>query len=304
MYPDHLNKNSQYRFLQSDIFDQAPYRWSTSFLEGKYSIGMHEQDFFEINIVLNGQGCHYIGSHRVLTERGDVFFIPPHIPHGYASLKGLDVYHLLLHEEYLRRHGSELQSLPYYFTLFNIEPVMRIGGNFQLYLKIKDEEFCRIDYLLERLLNRKAWGSEEAIMHNSCALMLIIQLCAIYATHYPQKSHISHPAHYGLDFMKSISEIYENYHHKLTINDLAEIAHQSRNSYIASFKKIMHTTPANFLIQLRLSKAKELLGQSDLVIAEIAQQTGFHDAPHLERTFKKTEHCTPVTYRKNMRGGA
>ena len=56
---------------------------------------MHEQDFYEINIIVKGTGMHYINDNKVLAKVGDVFILPPRVPRGYYDNEGFDVYHLL-----------------------------------------------------------------------------------------------------------------------------------------------------------------------------------------------------------------
>ena len=55
-----------------------------------YEIGMHEQEFYEINLITKGEGMHYIDDSRIKAEVGDVFIIPPKISHGYLGGKDFD----------------------------------------------------------------------------------------------------------------------------------------------------------------------------------------------------------------------
>ena len=55
-------------------------------------------------------------------------------------------------------------------------------------------------------------------------------------------------------------------------------------------------TPWEYLIRLRLEKAKQLLRNSDFTVSEIAQRTGFCDASYLTRVFRRHEQMTPRRY--------
>ena len=45
----------------------------------------------------------------------------------------------------------------------------------------------------------------------------------------------------------------------------------------------LRTTPAKYLLRLRLAKAKQLLEQTELKVSEIAQQTGFATLHNIHR---------------------
>ena len=113
---------------------------------------MHTQSFFELNIILEGEGMHYIENQKLPVQRGDVFIIPPNIKHGYHAISDFDVCHILMSQGFFERYAGELKALPMFFLLFNIEPIMRTVGNSSLYLKISEENFIHINYLLEQLI--------------------------------------------------------------------------------------------------------------------------------------------------------
>ena len=57
-------------------------------------------------------------------------------------------------------------------------------------------------------------------------------------------------------------------------------------------------TPANYLQQYRISKAKELLRTTDMNREMICAQIGLYNCSHLGRLFRSYEGCTPDQYRK------
>ncbi|PRY95736.1 AraC family transcriptional regulator with amidase-like domain [Hasllibacter halocynthiae] len=59
-------------------------------------------------------------------------------------------------------------------------------------------------------------------------------------------------------------------------------------------------TPAEAFMRLRLAHAKLLLGRSGRSVAQIAAETGFCDASHLIRAFRKREGVTPDAWRRGL----
>ena len=62
------------------------------------------------------------------------------------------------------------------------------------------------------------------------------------------------------------------------------------------FKETTGITPHQYVIRCRIDRAKNLLQQGKLSIAEIAKEVGFVDQSHLHRHFKRLVGVTPKKY--------
>lgn len=71
-----------------------------------------------------------------------------------------------------------------------------------------------------------------------------------------------------------------------------------------SFKKHRHISLAKHVQQVRLLRAKTLLGNPYIALAEIAKRTGFSDASYFIRVFRKVYGMTPSQFRKTVEDGA
>ncbi|ADE54141.1 xylose operon transcription regulator XylR [Coraliomargarita akajimensis] len=72
----------------------------------------------------------------------------------------------------------------------------------------------------------------------------------------------------------------------------------SRRSLEMRFREQMHCSIREYLIQVRVKRAKELLEQTEHPIETIAALTGFCHAPHFSSTFKRQVGFSPSAYRK------
>lgn len=81
------------------------------------------------------------------------------------------------------------------------------------------------------------------------------------------------------------------------VNTLAQQMNMSYTQLSRKLKNIADTSPAAFITQLRLEKARRLLLTSDATIGEVAAQCGFDDPSYFTRTFKAAYGDTPKTYR-------
>ncbi len=101
-------------------------------------------------------------------------------------------------------------------------------------------------------------------------------------------------------FIGALDYIEKNYHRNFKITELADHLFISRDYLFKLFIKNTGTSPSNFITQYRLNEAMQLLSNISLSLNEIAHQTGFYDAYHFSRTFKKHQHKSPTQYRKEL----
>ena len=75
-----------------------------------------------------------------------------------------------------------------------------------------------------------------------------------------------------------IDFIYNNYKSKITVDQLADLAHINKYYFIKKFKKEIGYSPYQYIINHRIDEAKYYLTHMDYTIGEIAEITGFESA--------------------------
>ncbi|MEH7416791.1 bifunctional transcriptional activator/DNA repair enzyme AdaA [Neobacillus drentensis] len=98
---------------------------------------------------------------------------------------------------------------------------------------------------------------------------------------------------------KITNHINENYHSKLTLETLAIISHGSPYHLQRTFKKVTGMTPVEYIQEVRIIKAKELLVKSDRAVTDISRMVGIPNTPYFITLFKKKTGDTPVQYRQS-----
>lgn len=84
----------------------------------------------------------------------------------------------------------------------------------------------------------------------------------------------------------------------LSLNKAAHVANVSANHFSAIFSQNMGQTFIEYLTELRMNKAKELLRCTSKRSSEIAGEVGYKDAHYFSYLFKKAQGMTPSEYRK------
>ena len=293
-----LKNHDHYYYTHSDFFNHSS-DLVHAFLMKDYDIGMHEQEFFEINIISRGSGFHYINNNAINANEGDVFIIPPKISHGYVGGEGFDVFHVIMSDSFMNKYIADLQNLSAFYKLFGAEPLMRGKTSSPLHLTLSKEELTptlNIIFEIAKYINYN--DPTESLIRSNLAMASIGLLCSAYTLSHPNSDMTQSEEH---ALMESISYIHERYYEKITIETLLQIAHMSRTSYIKKFKEICKMSPAAYITKIRLDAALVMIQTTSLSVSEIAYRTGFYDASHLTKTFEATYNTSPMSYRENNR---
>lgn len=100
---------------------------------------------------------------------------------------------------------------------------------------------------------------------------------------------------------EAIAYMKKNYHDpELTMNSLAEYLQMSAVSLSIEFKNEIEVNPSEYLANLRMNKAKELLRNTDMLIKDVGVAVGYEDDRSFRRRFKKYTGITPAQYRDNL----
>lgn len=157
----------------------------------------------------------------------------------------------------------------------------------------------KIENLFENLLVYKAARDNIDELFTTGILNLI--LCEIlreagYREDTAQKSGFSLKTDY---IQKAIKFMHMNYSNSISISSVANYISLDRTYFSKLFKYTTGQSPADFLAEIRITKAKNLLTHSSLSIEAIALSTGFSSIFYFSSAFKKITGITPSDYRKH-----
>lgn len=91
--------------------------------------------------------------------------------------------------------------------------------------------------------------------------------------------------------------IEKNYAQHIALSHISASANLSPNFFHSVFKSIKNITPAQYLLNIRVMHAKEMLIKSNAPISEIALDCGFESQSYFNYVFKKYTTLTPKAYR-------
>ena len=101
-------------------------------------------------------------------------------------------------------------------------------------------------------------------------------------------------------YLKILDYLNTHYSENVTLDVLSEIFYTPKPTLIYNFKKFVGKSIIDFLVDLRLTKAKQMLVSTKKGLEEIAYLNGFSSANYFGLIFKKREGLSPSNYRKNQ----
>ncbi len=96
-----------------------------------------------------------------------------------------------------------------------------------------------------------------------------------------------------------IKYLNHSYTQHLTLDYLAKFACMNKFYLAKQFKKYTGFSPADYIITLRINKAKEMLKSTSFPAVKIAHEVGIHDINNFTNLFKKKVGMTPIQYRQS-----
>jgi AraC family transcriptional regulator len=97
-----------------------------------------------------------------------------------------------------------------------------------------------------------------------------------------------------------VIERMRNLRTELSLQVLAKESGYSRVHFVRMFRAATGYTPHNYLLKLRLDRARELLASPALSLTDIALECGFSSHSHLSHVFRQVLGATPSEYRRSL----
>lgn len=157
------------------------------------------------------------------------------------------------------------------------------------------------------MLEQIGYGSEELV--ERCGDFQ--QMSSMFSTVEQTKEYLVKVLETVIDFRENVSSkkyhslleeakayIEQNFdNEEISLNTVAATVNLSPNHFSTIFSQEMGKTFIEFLTEVRMEKAKELLRTTSMKMAEIAFLVGYKDPHYFSYLFKKTQECTPREFR-------
>jgi len=97
---------------------------------------------------------------------------------------------------------------------------------------------------------------------------------------------------------KAVQRMHQDYTENLSVRQLARLSALSESQFERRFRKVMGSSPREYLIRVRVRSACRLLEQTNWTIARTALECGFYDHSHFSHAFRRQMGLSPSAFRK------
>ena len=285
--------------MEQIIYEQIPIKESQSYIYLIHKVPYqdefpyHEHPEFEITFVVSGNGQRITDQFIEPFNQGEIILVPPSLPHAWIFDPALCNEDGLVETDTWQFPTNFLTKLASNFPEF--QPMVTFFQDLRQAIQLTGETGKRIFNMLQHFGENSETGRLICLWK---VLDLIYQSGEYrYLGTQLFQEHLIHKDKRKLNAIYRY--IVENYHHKITLDEIAHVASMSKSTFCVFFKKATQKTFTEFLTAFRIQMACILMRRSDKNISEICYAVGFADIPFFNRTFKRIMGMSPTMYIKS-----
>lgn len=241
-----------------------------------HCIGPRVLPYYKIVLVLRGSGFFVMDGYETLLRTGDVFFLFPHVKHHYYANRD-DPWEL----KWAAFGGTSCAGLTQALSVTPENPILHNVMTRRL-LTMLDGVIAGMEQ--EKTVEYGALGS---------LYLLFDEILRIREN----EALVQNEASEDALVEKVLTFVSLNYANDLNVDVVRSHVNYSRSYFSHFFKKKTGMSLPQYINTLRVERAKELLRQTDLKVAEIANSIGYSDAFYFSRIFKQLTGQSPQQYK-------
>jgi AraC-like DNA-binding protein len=249
--------------------------------------------FAELAIITDGSARHQSEAGWEPISKGDVLAIPVGRSHGYGDCEHMSLINILFDPHEMALPLNWQSQIPGYDSAFAFHEQSSAAARLVSRFRLSEQGLARAVQLCARIHDEtveQRGGYQAAAKGLFC--VLLAELCRHEGT---SESPVSEAMIRLSDLLGWLNR---NYGRQISTAVMADYAHMSRSTLERHFREAFGKPPREFLIELRLRKAAELLHFTDADVGEVAAQVGLSDPSHFARLFRKHRGVSPSEYRK------
>ena len=269
---------------------------------------LHQHQYIQINYVTKGKGFHIVNDVPYRIEVGDVFVMPPFVPHKIVSSEdaaAIEVMEIEFVPEFLNEQFSDISSARGLFDFSYISLFLVSEDEVRSDVRFSGEDQKEINRIVQLLYQEY---QEQRPLFEHAFKALLLQLLVIVSRSYSESLKNEEYTQIFMKHRRAIEETLSytraHYAEDLRIETVAKLALMSQSYFCYFFKLLVGKTFTQYLIEVRIEHAKEALAQTELSVTDVAINSGFNNVSHFIRTFKANVNLSPIQYRKISKGSA
>jgi len=280
-----IDNNENFSFVSRiDEFSQFYNKW-------------HFHPELELTYIVKGSGTRFVGDHIEYFQEGDLILIGSNLPHVWKSNRKNETI-----DNEKQSIAKVVQFLPnflgdHFLNLNESNKIRELFTSASLGLKVFGKTKHNIIDLLDIFFN------ENKPIKKISLILEILETLAL-SNEFELLSSQAFINAYGKLNTEKINKIYEftfnNYYQKITLEQVATMAHMSIPNFCKYFKSRTQKSFIQFLTEVRIGIACKMLVEDKKSIQQIAFDCGFNNISNFNRAFKIQKKQKPIQYRQSF----
>lgn len=254
-----------------------------------FEVPWHQHIEFELILFLEGEGIGFIGNATMPFEPGDIFFLGANLPHTFQKARPdliTSAVVVQFREDFWGKAFVELPESKLIRDLFGISAQgLKLQGSLPAILGPMIAE-------LEHLQ-----GFSRVVRLAQC-----LEQIALTKEYLPVATGTWQTGN-GKQQVRIDSVIQftmKNFHDEVTLAAVAQVANMSIPAFCHYFKKVTKKTYIDFLNEIRIGYACQLLMDTDQSVLNICYKSGFNTLANFNKQFLKGKQMPPSSFRKEF----
>jgi AraC-like DNA-binding protein len=281
----------EFHFTTADIAQGKSF-WVQKQQYEQFSV-IHAHKHYELNLITSGRGKRIVGNNVSSFENYDLILLGPDLPHRREISEterdnSPECLVLYISESLFK---SDLLQIP------ELEAIRNLFRKALSGIAFKNYEVGAITRQMGLLAGLKGIDGFISLINLMKSLAEIDGQEILSLTPELPVSNYK-----DLDQVKKVYDyVIRNIQEDITLETVSELLHMAPRSFCRFFKKRTGKPFIQYLKEIRISKASNMLSQTEKPISQICLECGYNNLANFNFYFKNTMKMTPSEYRKNFR---
>lgn len=244
----------------------------------------HGHDYYEFQLILSGNTVHCVNGKIQILNSGELICVRPGDMHFYTpysdSSDRYEYYVISVSKEYMQKQFAYCEKLCENIIKPELPPIVRLS----------DKDFNALERKFKKM-EKKDFDSERKFLHH-----LVIKEILWYMLDLGAENRQKKLPEWFENYLLNISRV-EMF--SLDYSRLVSKSNVSEGHLCKTFKKYFDMTTTEYINNLRLEYAYELILTSSKSMGEIAFEVGFNSYGYFFRKFTEKYGISPKLARKN-----
>lgn len=248
---------------------------------------LHQHSEIQLSLIVKGKGKLVVGDSVHAFNDGDFFTIGPNSPHIFKPENKNAKTHMISVFFTKNTFGKD------FFELSDLKEVV-------VFFDFVKDGFRPIHPQDKIVDSMRQLTTATRLSRIVIFLQLLKVLCDVDKIPLTQ---FVYPKQTGVLAGKRLQIVFDyalhNFQEEIKLKTIADLVHMTPNAFCRFFKQRTNKTFFQFLIELRIAHARQLLNdEKEMSIAEVSELSGFKSISNFNRKFKAFEHTIPSKYKK------